>query len=275
MLKDWQKVLLVGLLAAGLTGCSGDGGGEPTEDATADSATCDYGHAIDELEVEFGQISAASDEWSQSLERQWRHYIPVTVTNVSDKPCVFQVFVDGVNADDDGLELRDDLSVALKPGQSYQMQAFNLIAEKDSEDEPAAPEVAPQLSQEHEMTTRPYHDYYDADLEVEGIVGEGTEAKLVAKVTVNEQNAGMPARVDGAKDRIDIHGLDADGNVITKGSAEIDPPAAGETITIETQAGASGHWKDRSGPLSTYDDVVSWEIGRFQPVSTEYTRAIS
>ncbi|MBI9115939.1 hypothetical protein [Sanguibacter suaedae] len=286
-MKNWHKALVCGLAASVLVGCSGGSDPKPaagaasaTETATAaegteategDNPWCEQGDVTDELEVTFGEMAAASDEWAEDLDREWRHYFPVTITNVSDKPCVFIVKLDAaVEGGDTGNE---DLTIPLDPGQSYHAQAFDLEVltefSGDSEDATPTSDITPSV---YSLSRAPLLDYYETELDVEGVVGTGATAKLVSHITMIGRNAQMPDRIASADDdTVTIVGLDAEGDVIAKGTTVIEPVEDGETATVETLAGGGDSSMNvrNQVPLSNYDDVVTWEIAMLQPVYTE------
>lgn len=287
LLKHWHKALASGLLVSALVGCSGSSDPDPTtsaptaapgtgtatpsETAPADNPWCEQGDVTDELEVTFGEMAAASDEWSEDIDRTWRHYFPVTIKNVSDKPCVFRVKLDA--AVEGGSTGNEDLTIPLQPGQSYLAQAFDLeeLAEFSGDTEDATPNVAITPSV-YSLTRAPLLDYYETELEVEGVVGKGATAKLVADITMVGRNAQMPDRVASAdQDTLYLVGLDANGDIIAKGTTTIDPIEDGATATVETYAGGgdSSMAVRNQVPLSNFDDVVSWEVGMLQPIYTE------
>lgn len=90
--KQWRTVLAGTVLLASLGACSGSadapatssGGAAPAPVATAtqapepatepsvDDRWCAAGEVVDQLEVTFGEIGAASDEWSVAMGRTWR-----------------------------------------------------------------------------------------------------------------------------------------------------------------------------------------------------------
>lgn len=300
--KNLRPVLVAGVCALALTGCTGSNDPGPTiappttvpaptipapttpgdEPTTPDAAPttnapevdasrwCAYGDADEgDVEVTFGKISAASDEWASSIDRTWRHYVPVTVTNRMEVPCIFDMWLDG--AVEGGRTANEDLTVPLLPGESYSFQAFDLeeMVEftADSKEAKPAAQVTPSVNL---VTRDPYLDYYDLTTEVGKVEGKGGDATLPVTLTLNGLKPGMPERTGLSKDDLFVLGLDADGTVVTKASATIDPFTLGETRTIDLQVGggsSSGDVRNQM-PVATYDDVVTWHVA-LQPSSTK------
>ncbi len=284
-MRHWKTILATGAVLAVLTGCSdGEAKVEPTGGtstgggSTATSAEpggnawCDEGEATDDVEVTFGDMAAASDEWAESIDREWRHYFPVTVTNSSDKPCVYSLQIDATV--EGGDTANEDFSVALEPGQTYHGQVFDLeeLVEFSGDAQDATP-TAPVTPAVYRVGRSPLLvDYYDAQLEIEGVEGKGGDAMLKGSVTMVGTKDGVPARLASAKeDNLIVHGLDAQGDIVLTGRTTIDPVPDGETVEIEMPIGGgdSSEWVRKQEPLSAFDSVVTWEIGLFQPVFTE------
>ncbi len=279
-----RKVLTAALALIVLTGCSPSEPSEPTHGAPPTSSgpaaeevgpggSCVDGFATsDDLSITFGEISAASDEWSESLDRTWRHYYPVTITNTSSAPCSFDI---DLSAEVGGTEvLREDIYVALEPGQTYRAQAFDLESgvdfTADAADATPAAAITPSVG---EIRQRRFMvDYYDAEVTVGETIGKGADAKLTAELTVNGRTAGLPDRISSAKDdSVQLNGLDAEGTIIAIATQVIDPIAEGQTGNVEffvAGGDASGGLRKHT-PLSVLDEVVSWEIGKFQPFFTD------
>ena len=222
-----------------------------------------------DLEVKFGEISAASDEWAASIDRTWRHYVPVTMTNRMDVPCIFGVWLDGAVAG--GPTANENLTVPLLPGESYSFQAFDLEEmvdfSADSKDAKPAAKITPSVNL---VTRDPYLDYYDLTTEVGKLEGKGGDATLPVTVTLNGLKPGMPERTGLSEDDLFVLGLDADGTVVTKASATIDPFTLRETRTIELKVGGGSSSDDvrNQMPVATYDDVATWHVA-LQPSSTK------
>ncbi len=267
-----HTVAAVGLLLAVLAGCSGGseaetgsgGAGSTTSpSANADPQACGYGEANDaDAEVTLGEISAASDEWSEYLGQEWRHYLPVAVTNETDAPCLFSVNVRAeVNGEDRGY---DEMWIPLLPGQTYHGQLFDMEKvvdfSADAEDATPAAEVQTTVN----TRKRPLLvDYYDMDSDVRGVSGEGADATLRLDVTVNGTVEDMPGRTGTAtKDNLYVVGLNASGEPITIAFQKTDPIPDGETKTFEIPVGGgySGGDMRTSVPAATYDEVASWEV---------------
>lgn len=290
-MKHWKTALVSVSLVAALAGCSGSespaptvtGGSSPTgatsapeETDTSGVAWCEDGEVTDEVDVAFGEMAAASDEWSEAMGREWRHYFPVTITNASDKPCFFTVKLEA--SVEGGTPATETISVPLKAGQSYKAQAFDLeeAVEFSADAQDATPSAAVTPSYTSAIRS-PLLDYYTTELTVDGIAGKGGDAKLSSTITMVEQKEGVPERLASAQqDSLVIVGLDAAGDVIALGSDAIDPIAPGESLTIETLAGGgdSSRGLRQHVPLSNYEQVATWEIGMLQPVYTDITKLL-
>lgn len=214
-----------------------------------------------DLEVTFGEIAAASDEWAASIDRTWRHYVPVTMTNRMDVPCVFGVWLDGAVAG--GATANEDLTVPLLPGESYTFQAFDLEEmvdfSGDAKDAKPAATVTPSVNL---VTREPYLDYYDLETKVGGVTGSGADAVLQVTLTLKGVKPGVPRRTGLAKDDLHVLGLDAEGTIITKASTRIDALALEEERTVELRVGggSSSDGVRNQVPVATYEDVVSWTV---------------
>jgi hypothetical protein len=297
--RQWRKIVAGGLLLGVLGACSSgpDDGPAPTSATSAapsaaaptpsptptvDDRWCEEGEVDDELEVTFGEISAASDEWSAAMGRTWRHYIPVTLTNVSDKPCVFHVKLDA--AMEGGSTGNEQFTVPLQPGQSYRAQAFDLeVFGEFAEDSESATPAAPITPSVFIALAEPWMAYYETVLEDARVEGEGAQTELVAEVTMVGRNARMPDRdlkpYQGDTDRLFLLGLNSAGDVIAKVEHEaIEPIPDGETQTFTAPlgGGSSADAENRNqNPVSVLGDVVSWEIGMLQPTVTEIAKDYS
>jgi hypothetical protein len=287
--KRWHKILTVGLAAAALAGCSSGetpevpsggaasssqapSGGSADGEEVAAGGTCVEGDATsDEVTVEFGEMAAASDEWSESLDRTWRHYFPVTVTNTSSVNCLYSL---QLNAEIEGGEtMNEDFSVALLAGQTYRGQVFDLEegVEFNADTAEAAPAATVTPSVHRIGRSRMFADYYDANVEFVEIKGKGADATLVADLTVTQRDPESPDRLASAKDdNVIINGVDADGVVVVTARTVIDPLEDGATAQVEVPVagGDASEWVRRQEPVSAIDDVVTWEIGLLQPVFT-------
>lgn len=292
-MKSLRSVLVAGACVAALAGCGGGGDPDPTAappttlppattapaspsaepttfEPTIDASQwCAAGDAEEgDLEATFGKIAAASDEWADAMDRTWRHYIPVTLTNTMDVPCTFGVWLDA--AAEGGATGNEDLTVPLLPGQSYTFEAFDLeefvTFSGDSKDATTKAKITPSINL---VTRSAYLDYYDLTSEVGKIAGEGAKAVLPVSITLNGVEGGMPDRKGVSKDMVHVLGLDSDGEVITKASARIDPLEQGETRELElpVAGGSSGEVRNQV-PLAVYDDVVSWTVA-MQPAKTD------
>ncbi|MGP7959738.1 hypothetical protein ACTVCO_02870 [Sanguibacter sp. A247] len=292
-MKSLRTVLVAGACAAALAGCTGGGDPDPTAapptppPATTSAPTtpsaepttfeptidasqwCAAGDADEgDLEASFGKISAANDEWADAMDRTWRHYIPVTLTNTMDVPCTFGVWLDA--AVEGAATGNEDLTVPLLPGQSYTFQAFDLEEfvkfSGDTKDATTKAKVTPSINL---VTRSAYLDYYDLATEVGDVSGEGAKAVLPVSITLNGVQGGMPDRKGVSKDMVHVLGLDSDGAVITKASARIDPLDQGETRQLELPVGGGTAGDVRNQvPVSVYDDVTSWTVV-MQPAKTD------
>lgn len=273
-----------------LSACSG-GGAQPTIPATttappaspsSPSATPSPERTIDasrwcaagtvkdgDLTLDFGKpTTATGDEWAESLGRTWRAYVPVTVTNELDVPCMFDLNLDVAI---DGVSGREDVRVPLQPGQSYRFQAFDLtelVELADAKDGVAGHEVT--TGQTGSQRNPLIDDYYELEAEVGEIEGEGKDAVLPVSVELGAVRAGMP-RHTGSVEYLTVVGLDAQGDVVTKAFHETEGKAefGGRIdVRIPISGGDSSGTTRNQVPLSAYDDVVEYKV-YLQPNQTE------
>jgi len=269
----WKTAAAVLAVAALLGACSDGGDPAPTSAPSGGSSTatqtpggdtaqwCEPGAlAESDYTLTFGEMGAASDEWSSYLDRKWRHYLPFTFTNTMDVRCVFAITVD-LAVDGESGKATDEFSVPLLPGQSFSGQMFDLdialgLPDAESVDAPAA--LAPSVTKA--KGTR-YYDYYDLTFEVGEREGVGSAATVPVIAKTTGVAAGMPERLSSARhDDFWLLGLDGQGNVITI-SRNMQPAlkVPGETTTWFAVAGggSSGYARELM-PMSTYDSVDSW-----------------
>ncbi len=295
-MEHWRKIVAGGLLLGVLGACSSDpddgpvatsttssvpSAAAPTPSATptVDDRWCEEREVVDELEVTFGEISAASDEWSEAMGRTWRHYIPVTLTNVSDKPCVFHVKLDA--AMEGGPTGNEQFTVPLQPGQSYHAQAFDLeVFGEFAEDAETATPAAPITPSVFIALAEPWLPYYETVLEEARVEGEGAQTELVTSISMVGRNARMPDRdikaYQGDTDTLYVVGLNAEGDVVAKVEhVEFEPIPDGDTqtFTASLAGGSAVSAENRNqAPASVVSDVVTWEIGMLQPTLTEISK---
>ncbi|NKX92253.1 hypothetical protein HF995_03025 [Sanguibacter hominis ATCC BAA-789] len=279
----WKTAAAVLAVAALLGACSDGGDPTPTSAPSGGSSTaapttggdtaewCEPGdRAESDYTLTFGEMGAASDEWSSYLDRKWRHYLPFTFTNTMDVRCVFAITVD-LAVDGAGGKATDGFSVPLMPGQSFSGQMFDLdvalgLPDTESVDAPAA--LAPSVTKA--KSARYFGDYYDLTFEVGEREGVGSAATVPVVATTTAVSEGMPERLSSARDDdFWLLGLDGQGNVITV-SRNMQPAlkVPGETTTWFAIAGggSSGYARELM-PMSTYDSVKSWTFVA-QPVFT-------
>lgn len=274
-MKRWRVVAATGIALAVLAGCSGETDPQPTgagtespsqeEQAPETDSTCDYSEAGDaHVEIGFGEIAAASDEWSEFLGLEWRHYLPITVTNLTGGPCSFSMFVD---AEVDGeVAGSTELWIPLLAGQTFEGQVLELDDivpfSADAEDATPSSPVTPVVAS---LRMRPMlPDYYDAQFDVQGVSGEGKDAVLTVDIEVTGTREGMPGRVPSAtRDLLYVQGLDSAGTVVTSAYTRIDPIPDGQSQTFELPVG--GGWSGGGEyynvtPAAAYDAVTSWQL---------------
>lgn len=240
------------------------------ERAIDTSRWCTAGTVEDgDFTLDFGEPTAATgDEWAESLGRTWRPYVPVTVTNELDVPCMFDLNLDVAI---DGVSGREDIRVPLQPGQSYRFQAFDLselIAIPDTEEAVAEHEVT--TGQTGSQRNPLIEDYYELEAEVGEIEGVGTDAVLPVSVELGAVRAGMP-RHTGSVEYLTVVGLDSQGTVVTKAFHETEGKATfgGRIdVSIPIAGGDSSGATRNQVPLEAYDDVVAYKV-YLQPNQTE------
>lgn len=281
----WKVTAAAAVVAFALAGCSGAGGETPGPEASvvtgaeseapavdgageaepeSDSPWCVPGDVTDELEITYGDVQSASDEWSEDMGVEWRQYVPVTIKNVSDKACGFGLQFQAHPGDDAGAAAKHEIYTALKPGQSQHAQLFSLEGETDTQNAALAVEVDPVLIKGR---TDWVLDYYDAELDVKGLGADKYgEQAMLADITVSKRNPGLPDPATNEEYTL-LAGLDANGDIITLNRKDFwlfprgeEPDGATYPVGFTAVAGINLPF-----PLSTYDDVVSWELATFQP----------
>lgn len=271
----WKCALAALSVAALLGACSGGGGDDPTVPTagggtstaapTVDGVAADWCEPGDRTEadytVTFGEIGAAQDEWSQSLDRTWRHFLPFTFTSTMDVRCTF-VFEFDLAVDGESGRATDGFSVPLEPGQSFTGQMFDLDAPLGLEDTEAASTSAtltPTVSKASSIVS--FGGYYDLTFEVGERDGVGSETTVPVAVTTTAVAEGMPERLFTARDDLFwLLGLDGAGNVITVArntQRALEVPGESTIWFALAGGGASGYSRELM-PMSTYDEVESW-----------------
>lgn len=284
-----SAVAVAGLLAA----CSGGGGTPPptsgggggaTATATGstgtpapggDAAWCTKGTPeANEFQVTFGEAAAAQDEWAADLGRSWRHFVPVTLTNKTDKPCWFSVDVE-LSVDGGPKLATERVAAPLKPGQSFIAQAFDLDEyvkfSADAQDATATQKFETKVV---EAKRSPAFDYYDMTFKVGERTGSGAATLISADLDIKAITEGMPERLPSADiDYVYLLGLDANGDVITMAGNTVDEPKVPGTTTVQFAIGGgeSNGYNRNLMPLSVYDSVVDWAV-QIQPPFTDLDR---
>ena len=283
--KRFGSVVVAGAVMVALAGCSGgETNAAETPPQTSSSAStdvtpveatgdeCSVKDADNDVEVSFGEMAAASDEWSAEMGRQWRHYYPLTVTNISAETCMFTVGV--VAHFDFNPSQYEDVFVALKPGQSYTAQAFNLEEGIDftADAESATPTKPVEIKFNGASKRLPSPDYYDADITFGAIQGSGAETVLPVTITVNGVAEGQPERASSSKeDALMVNALDAQGNVVASTSIDVGPVIeAGETRVVNLPLGGGNSSGERRilHPASEFIAASSFEVVEFMPTAT-------
>ncbi|PFG36390.1 hypothetical protein ATL41_1109 [Flavimobilis soli] len=233
----------------------------PSNDGEAGGWCAPGARAEGDYTLTFGEMGAATDEWSQHMGRTWRHYLPFTFTNTMDVRCVFGLTVD-LAVDGESGRATDGFSVPLLPGQSFSGQMFDLdgvLGLPDAEVVNTSAVLAPSVTKA--TSGRYFGDYYDLTFEVGERDGVGSETVVPVVVTTTGVGAGMPDRLFSARDdRFALLGLDAQGNVITVAhNLQEALPVPGEsTIWFALAGGGASGYERELMPMSTYDSVVSW-----------------
>lgn len=289
-MKRIGTVAMVGVVMLGLAGCSGSGSTDPSEVSPTSSSVkptlpttgetaaegkkeCDKDTAPDRLEISYGDLTAASDEWSAELGLTWRHYYPLTIKNIGDETCVFGV---GTTAVFDKHPAQFyDLYVPLKPGQSYTAQMFELERgiEFTTDSESATPTVPVELNHSDGNSRRADPNYYDHEITFGEIQGSGADAILPMTIKIIGVAEGEPKRASSSnEDFITILGLDAKGDAVAAMFYKIDPVIeAGETRQIDLPVaggGSSPGDKYNFNSLSDYKKAVSFEVVDYAPSAT-------
>ena len=286
--KRFGSVAVAGVVLVAMAGCSGSEAKveDPTKSASPQSSTsaptdgesvaaggdqCAEKKADDDVEVSFGEMAAASDEWAAEMGRQWRHYYPLTVTNVSDETCLFIVSV--AAHFDKRPSQYEDVSISLEPGQTYTAQVFELEGSVDFTDDSEAATPTKPVEIEYNGSTKrlPLPDYYDADITFGEIEGSGGETVLPVTITINGVADGQPERAASSPDDIlFVNGLDAQGNVVAATSIKIEPVIeSGETrvINMPLGGGTSSGTRMVLNPVSDFLKAVSFEVVEFKPTA--------
>ncbi|MGP7959730.1 hypothetical protein ACTVCO_02830 [Sanguibacter sp. A247] len=250
-------------------------GKQPSEPSGGDAAWCVGGDAdASEVEVTFGAPAAAKDEWASDLGLTWRHYIPVTLTNKTEKPCRYTVDVT-LAVDGTAGAATEVVSAQLDAGQTFVAQAFDLDKvvkfSADAQDATTTSTVEPSVAS---VERAPVIDYYDVSVAVGDRSGSGASTLISADLDFKAVRDGVPERLPSAKiDYVYLQGLDADGKIVTITGNSIDEPKVPGTQTVQFAIGGgdSNGYNRNLMPLSAYDSVVDWQI-RVQPAYTDLDR---
>lgn len=290
-MKPWKLAVAAVSIAGLLAACSG---GEETPAPTTgpgasasspgkgtsapsggDAAWCVGGDAdASEVEVTFGEPGAAKDEWAADLGLTWRHYIPVTLTNKTDKACRYTVDV-ALAVDGAAATATEVVSAQLDPGQTFVAQAFDLDTvvkfSADAQDATTSSTVEPSIAS---VKRAPVLDYYDVSVAVGDRSGSGASTLISADLDFKAVRDGVPDRLPSAKiDYVYLQGLDADGKIVAITGNSIDEPTVPgkQTVQFAIGGGDSNGYNRNLMPLSVYDSVVDWQI-RVQPAYTDLDR---
>lgn len=298
-MKRFGSAVLAGVVMATLVACSGgpatDGpattGAAPTGATTDDrpltgsdapttwaegerlpgevSDPCPRDQDVNaDITTTFGELTAASDEWSAAMGVQWRHYYPMTITNVSAATCFFRV---GAEALIDGeREQLEEVNVVLRPGQSYSLQVFELAGDLLTADSPTATPVVP-IEPSHVISYKRYFHMgiYDADFTFGAIEGSGATATLPLTITYRGLSEGWPKRASSSTDdNLWVNGLDAQGNVVATVAATIDPLFTDEetrVIHLPVGGGTSSGIRYNNHTEADFRSAVSFEVVDWSP----------
>lgn len=283
---------LVGaLLTAGLlTGCgsesTGDATGVDVAQATSDASTDTTGAddsaawcarnknaGEDVLEVSFGDIQTASDEWARSLGRETRHYVPVTLRNITDKDCSYNIKV-GLEVDGELLDTKESFSRLLPAGETAIVQLFDLdeLVEVGANGEVTST-VTPEIASISTVELLP--EYYDMTYVVGERQGEDSNTLIPVSASLTKVNEGMPERLFTAHtDVVFLQGLDAQGRVIVQTGNQVDEPTfpvVDEEVWFALGGGDSSGYDRQLYSLDTVADVAQWRLFR-QPYYTELAK---
>ncbi|WP_093376330.1 hypothetical protein [Flavimobilis marinus] len=219
--------------------------------------------------VTIGEVTAGDDEGADFYGKEWRHYVPVTMTNPLDVTCAIGVLL--VADGSDGSQVTDGGTFVLAPGASTDVQLLDLENSfeftADTQDAPATEEIT--VSAPY-VRSAPVYDYYDADFTFGEITGEPGAELLPVTITKKAVKPGVPEAVGAIRfDDFDIQGIDADGTVVATFQA-IKSVAieVGETTTFElpaTTAAARNTDFRAYHPASVLDDIVEYRAVRYQP----------
>ncbi|QIK82715.1 hypothetical protein [Sanguibacter sp. HDW7] len=238
-------------------------------------AWCTAGTAeASEIQITFGDAAAAQDEWAADLGRSWRHYVPVKLTNATDKTCWYSVDVE-LSVDGGPKAATERVSAPLAPGQSFIAQAFDLDEHvkfsADAKDATTTQKFETKVAQ---IKRGPAFDYYDMTFKVGERTGSGAATLMSADLDIKAITEGMPERLWSADiDYVYLLGLDANGDIITKAGNSVDEPKVPGKTTVQFAIGGgeSNGYNRNLMPLSTYDTVVDWAI-QIQPAYTDLDR---
>ena len=279
-------VAMIGLAACGGPGDKDDaaaqpaapsasttnGSTQPAAEGTVGKKTCNTDGAA---ELVWDGMVAADDDWAAWYGTTWRHSYAYTITSkTTDLFCRYSFDVDVKDTVTGDYNHGSKIHVALGPGQSFSGQVFYLEEDfkfsGDAKD--ATPENPLEPSVVRSGTARVFDGYYDADVTIGEVKGEGKDAIL--PVTINQRGVadGMIPRLWSAtQDVLFVNGLDADGNVAVSLYQWIFPVEDGTTETIELPLGGgpSSDKRKTDQPTDALERVVAWELAAYQPLLFE------
>ncbi len=227
-------------------------------------------------ELTWEGMVAANDDWAAWYGTTWRHSYAFTITSTAaDLTCRynFEVAVKDTVADE--YNYGETIHVVLGPGESWSGEVFYLEEEFESSED--AEDAAPTNPLEPEVVrtgaTRVFDGYYDADVAIGDVEGEGKDAVLPGTIVQRGLADGTIERLWSAtEDIFFVRGLDAEGNVVVNVYAWILPVEEGQTETLNIPLGG-GPSNDQEVmnffPTSAVDEAVTWELAAFQPVMLE------
>ena len=247
----------------------------PSATAVAPGGDVDC-HSAGGAELVWDGMVAAKDDWAAWYGTQWRHSYAFTVTSAAeDLTCRYNFEVAARDTVTEEYNYGETIHVVLGPGESWSGQVFYL--EEDFEFSSDAKDATPTNPIEPEVVrqgaTLVYDGYYDADVTIGKVEGDGAGAVLPVTVKHRGLAKGMLERLWSAtEDVFFVRGLDAEGNVVVNAYDWIFPIEEGqtETVNIPLGGGPSNDQKVMNFyPTSALDEVVSWELAAFQPVMLE------
>lgn len=254
-------------------GKTSSGSGGPTVESPSGGDLCP---SVDNLRddtitsyASFGDIVGFDDEVAERVGTTWRHSIPVTLTNPISAQCMIQV---GITVTGSGGSYMEDSVVAvLDAGASVNIQAFAL--EREFEFESDTKDASPTEDLDIKVSwvqTSPVYDYYDADLKVEPLTGEGGDTLLPVSVVKRGTNDGMPKAFGiMSTDFLYVVGLDASGTVVASFyTSQAEFINSGETGTINLPATYAGAWNGGGKAfqgLAALEDVAEYKVVAYQP----------